>query len=69
MLDISQTELAQRASVGVATIKKVENSGNELRVMVRVLQRIEHALERAGIIFIDQDENNGPGVRLRRRLP
>ena len=68
MLGISQTELAMRASVGVATVKKVENSGNDLRVMVSVLLRIQRALESAGIVFIDQDAQAGPGVRLRRPI-
>jgi hypothetical protein len=53
----------------LATVKKVENSTEELRVTVQVLLRIQRALERAGIIFIDQDPHTGPGVRLTQPLP
>jgi hypothetical protein len=33
------------------------------------MARIQRALEAAGIVFIDQDEKNGPGVRLKKPLP
>jgi hypothetical protein len=39
-----------------------------MRATVKVLLRIQRALDSAGIIFIDQDEERGPGVRLRRPL-
>jgi transcriptional regulator with XRE-family HTH domain len=68
LLDISQAELSRRADVGVATVKKFENSTDELRVTVQVLLRIQRALESAGIVFIDQDGQLGPGVRLRQLL-
>ena len=69
LLDISQTELSHLAGVGVATIKKFERSTEELRVTVQILLRVQRALESAGIIFIDDDGQAGPGVRLRRSLP
>ena len=69
LLDMNQTELAQRAKVGVATVKRIEGSTEELRVMVDTLQRIQRALEAAGIVFIEQDEKYGPGVRLKKRRP
>ena len=69
LLDISQTELSHLAGVGVATIKKFERSTEELRVTVQILLRIQRALESAGIIFMDQDGQAGPGVRLKRPLP
>jgi transcriptional regulator with XRE-family HTH domain len=68
LLDISQAELAIRSGVGLATIRRIENSARELRVTVQVLLRLQHALESAGIIFIDQDTQAGPGVRLRRPI-
>jgi transcriptional regulator with XRE-family HTH domain len=67
LLDISQAELAIRSGVGLATIRRIENA-RELRVTVQVLLRIQQALESAGIIFIDQDAQAGPGVRLRRPI-
>ena len=69
LLDMNQTELAQRAKVGVATVKRIEGSTEELRVLVETLQRIQRALEAAGVVFIEQDEKYGPGVRLKKRRP
>jgi hypothetical protein len=43
-----------------------KSASEELRVTVQTLLRIQKALEAAGVIFIDQDEERGPGVRLRR---
>ena len=69
LLDIGQVELARRAKVGLATLRRIENSTDDLRTTVQVLMRIQRALESAGIIFIDQDGQSGPGVRLRKPLP
>lgn len=68
LLGISQTELSRRAGVGLATVKRIESTSEELRVTVQTLQRIQKALEAAGVIFINQDEERGPGVRLRKPL-
>lgn len=68
LLGISQTELSRRAGVGLATVKRIESTSEELRVTVQTLLRIQKALEAAGVIFIDHDEERGPGVRLRDRL-
>ena len=65
LLNINQTELSRRAGLGVATVKRIESSTDDLRVTVQTLLRIQKALEAAGIIFIDQDEEHGLGVRLR----
>ena len=62
---ISQTELATRAGLSLATIKRVEASGDDLRVNLQTVIRIQKALEAVGVIFIDQDEKHGPGVRLK----
>jgi predicted transcriptional regulator len=69
LLDINQGELARRSKVGLATVRRIENSTVDLRTTVQVLMRIQRALESAGIIFIDQDGQGGPGVRLRKPLP
>ena len=69
LIDISQTELAARAGLGLATIKRIENSDEDLRANLQTVIRIRKALEAAGIIFIDQDEKHGPGLRLKKRLP
>ena len=41
LLDISQAELALRSGVGLATIRRIENSRAELRVTVQVLLRLQ----------------------------
>ena len=69
LLAISQTELSQRAKVGIATVKRIERTNEDLRVTVETLLRIQRALESAGIIFIDQDDTIGPGFRLKRPIP
>ena len=67
LLGINQTDLARRAKVGVATVKRVEGSDESLRVTVETLLRLQRALETAGILFVPQDEAHGPGVRVKKR--
>ena len=69
LLGLSQEELARLASIGVVTVKRLEAAGTEIRGSAQTMARIQQALERAGIIFIDQDGHTGPGVRLRQPLP
>jgi transcriptional regulator with XRE-family HTH domain len=69
LLNLSQQELARRASIGVGTIKRIEAAREALTGTAQTLSRIQKALEAAGITFIDQDEQRGPGVRLRKPLP
>ncbi len=66
LLDISQSELSRRAGVSLATVKRVEASAEKLTMTVETLLRIQAALEAAGVVFIDGDKQNGPGVRLRK---
>ena len=68
LVGLSQQELAEQAGVSLGTVKRVEAAREELAGTAQTIARIQVALETEGIIFIDQDENNGPGVRLRRRL-
>ncbi len=55
-------ELAERAKINPNTVSRIENGGDAL---ASTLDRIQAALEDAGVIFIDEDEE-GPGVRLRK---
>jgi transcriptional regulator with XRE-family HTH domain len=68
LLDWSQHELAERSSVGLATIKRIEAAGGELAGTAKTLFRIQNALEAAGVVFIDATDEHGPGVRLKRPL-
>ncbi|MDP1605022.1 MAG: helix-turn-helix domain-containing protein [Legionella sp.] len=69
LLGLSQADLAARASIGLGTVKRIEAARVELTGTVQTLSRIKKALEAAGIAFIEQDEQQGPGVRLRKPLP
>ncbi len=69
LLGMGQEELARKASMSVVTVKRLEAAGTELRGTAQTMARIQRALEAAGIVFIDQDEKNGPGVRLKKPLP
>jgi transcriptional regulator with XRE-family HTH domain len=65
LLNLSQVELARRASVHVATIRRIEAAA-EIRGAADTFWKIQTALEQAGVEFIPGDESKGPGVRLRR---
>jgi len=69
LLGLSQVQLAKRASIGLATLQRLEAAGTEVRGSAKTIWKLQRALEAAGIIFIDEDEELGPGVRLRKRLP
>jgi predicted transcriptional regulator len=62
-LGIGIRELATLAQVAPGTITRFE-AGDELKP--RTVQAIRHALELAGVEFIDEN-GGGPGVRLRKR--
>ena len=57
----SVRELARNAGVTPNTISRIENGGDAL---ASTMERLQTALEDAGVIFIDADDE-GPGVRLR----
>lgn len=64
LLDWSQQELAERARVGIVTVRAVEAGTHEPRPAT--LEVIRRAFESAGVEFIDEN-GGGPGVRLRKR--
>ena len=68
LLGMSQKDLAARASVGLGTIKRIEAAREKLAGTAQTIAQIQRALEGDGIVFIDQDGSNGPGVRLRKPL-
>ena len=69
LLGVSQLELARLASVSIGTIKRIEAERGQLAGTMRTMSKIQRALETAGIVFIEQDGAQGPGVRLRDPLP
>ena len=62
-LGMGVRELAAAAKVSVDTVARFER-GEELKE--RTIDAIQHALESAGVEFIDEN-GGGPGVRLRKR--
>lgn len=68
LLGLSQQEVAELSNVGLATIKRVEAAGSELTGTAQTMGRIQRALEAKGVVFIAQDDKQGPGVRLKEPL-
>jgi transcriptional regulator with XRE-family HTH domain len=64
LLDWSQADLAERARVGIVTVRQMEGDAHAPRRST--LDVIQRALESAGVEFIDEN-GGGPGVRLRKR--
>ena len=60
LLQLDQTELARRAHVSLATLRRSENGSGAARASARAVLSIQRALEAAGAEFIDN------GVRRRR---
>jgi transcriptional regulator with XRE-family HTH domain len=56
-------ELAKKAGVTANTVTRIENGADAKQ---STMDRLQHALETAGIEFI-QENGGGPGVRLRKR--
>ena len=67
LLGWSQLDLAKAASIGVATVRRIEGPGADIRGSVAVVWKIQTALESAGVEFIPADATKGPGVRLKHR--
>ena len=63
LLDWSQQELADRAGVGIVTLRQLEGGNTQPRRAT--FDVIRRALESAGVEFIDEN-GGGPGVRLRK---
>ena len=64
LLGWSQMDLAEAAAVGIATVRRLESS-QDVRGSVETLFKIQRALEKGGVEFIQAEGGRGPGVRLR----
>jgi hypothetical protein len=61
----SADDLAEKAKLGVATIRRSEAVEGAIPVTPANADAIRRALESAGVIFVDEN-GEGPGVRLRK---
>jgi hypothetical protein len=59
--------ISKASGGGTATIQRIENSGSPITGYVSTVMRIEAAFEKAGILFITEDEIAGIGVRLAKK--
>jgi transcriptional regulator with XRE-family HTH domain len=64
LLGWRQEDLSKAAGVGTATIQRIEKSQQPITGYVSTLVRIQAAFEQAGILFTDEDETGGFGVRM-----
>jgi len=64
LLGWRQDELSKASGVGTATIRRIENSGSPISGNVSTVIRIQTAFEDAGVLFIEDDEMGGIGLRL-----
>jgi predicted transcriptional regulator len=64
LLDWSQQDLAEKAAVGVVTVRQLEAGTHKPRRAT--LDVIRRAFESGGVEFID-DNGGGAGVRLKKR--
>ncbi len=64
----SQSALAKGSGLALSTIKRREGDRGPLRSSAENVLKVQRALEDAGVIFIDADEE-GPGVRLKADQP
>jgi predicted transcriptional regulator len=66
LLGWSQEELALAAAISMPTIKRLESQQGTLGGREETVSKIQSALEKGGIQFIEEN-GGGPGVRLRKR--
>ncbi len=63
----SQARLAEASDLALSTIKRMEASDGLLRGTAENVWKVEQVLENAGVAFIDESNELGPGVRLRKQ--
>ena len=65
LANLSQNEIAKASGLSVPTIARAE-SERDVSVSEGAISAIRRALEKAGVIFVEEN-GEGPGVRLRKR--
>jgi transcriptional regulator with XRE-family HTH domain len=67
LLGWSQSDLATHSQISEPTIARLESSDGVLGGRADTAEKIQQALQVAGVEFIDEN-GGGPGVRLRKPL-
>jgi hypothetical protein len=65
LLGLDQVTLAAQARISIATLRRMEASGETVSGHVNNVDAVRRALEAAGVIFVEEN-GDGPGVRLRK---
>ena len=65
LLGLAQSDLAERSSISIATLKRMEASPGDAMGLVNNIRAVRQALETAGVEFIPEN-GGGAGVRLRK---
>lgn len=65
LLGWSAEALAEKARVGVATIRRAELCRELTDMKPETAEKVVKTLEKAGVMFWAADRQGGPGVRLR----
>ena len=66
LLGWSQADLAVHSGISEPTVARLESTDGEFGGREATAGKIRHAIEAAGVEFIDEN-GGGPGVRLRKR--
>jgi transcriptional regulator with XRE-family HTH domain len=66
LIGISALELATNARLGVATVRRAEQSDGAVTMTAANAEAVIRALRELGVALIDADENGGAGVRMLR---
>ena len=67
MLGWSQHELSEKSGISYPTVARLETCDGDIGGRADTAEKIVSALVEAGIIFVDADGHEGPGVRLRKQ--
>jgi transcriptional regulator with XRE-family HTH domain len=67
LLGWRQEDLSKASGVGTATIYRIEKTERSITGNVSTVVKIQAALEKAGIQFIENDDSGGFGVRFSKR--
>jgi transcriptional regulator with XRE-family HTH domain len=69
MVGWSREELAKRSGVSAPALRDFEKADGGSDPRQGTVHKWQRALEAAGIVFVDEDDACGPGVRFKKGWP